>query len=151
MDTTPTPRYGTYSGGARVRIVGNRHGFAYVTFLDGRHAGITSKVPEPWVQEDTDPAAAGPGLALDDPTLDAACADESRRVALRSEAARRHEIALAERLDPSIDARAMLRDMAAGVTNAMAALDDEAEGAFALAAAHLETVAGNLARLTRTW
>ena len=46
---TTTAETGTYSDGSAVRIIGRRNGFIYITFLDGAHKGITTKVPPSWV------------------------------------------------------------------------------------------------------
>lgn len=43
---------GTYSDGSRVRIEGVRGGFTYITFIDGRYKGTTTKVPSSWVEVD---------------------------------------------------------------------------------------------------
>lgn len=48
---------GTYSDGTAVRIEGYRGGFTYITFLNGPHEGVTTKVPDGWVIEDPAPAA----------------------------------------------------------------------------------------------
>jgi hypothetical protein len=41
---------GKYSDGSTVKIHGVRSGFTYITFLDGPHVGITTKVPSSWVK-----------------------------------------------------------------------------------------------------
>lgn len=49
MNTT-----GTYSDGSIVTILGERGGFIYITFVDGPHRGISTKVPASWVTRTLD-------------------------------------------------------------------------------------------------